>query len=60
MYDIQTWSTLYCGFLDKDYVEHELVEEVLNESFIIMTCKGMFLNISTLVVIYGYDTLHCV
>ena len=46
-------------FLDKDYVEQEQVEEVL-KWFITMTCEGLFLNISTLVVVYGYDTLHCV
>ena len=47
------------GFLDKDYVEQEQVEEVL-KWFITMTCEGLFPNISTLVVVYGYDTLHCV
>ena len=28
--------------------------------FITMTCDGLFSNISTLVVVYGYGTLHCV
>ena len=47
------------GFLDKDYVKQEPVEEVL-KWFITMTCEGLFPNISTLVVVYGYATLHCV
>ena len=65
IYDIQAWSKLLSTlkvsssiveFLDKDYVEQ--VEEVLNERFIIMTCEGLFPNISTLVVVM--DMIPCI
>ena len=41
------------GFLDKDYVEQEQVEEVL-KWFITMSSEGLFPNIATFVVVYGY------
>ena len=44
------------SFLDKDYVEQEHVEEVL-KWFITMSCMGLFFNIASFVVVYGYGYL---
>ena len=44
------------GFLDKNYFEQEQVEEVFKR-FITMSCEGLFLNIATFVVVYGYGYL---
>ena len=44
------------AFLDKDYIEYEQVEEVL-KWLITRTCEGLFHNITTFVVVYGYGYL---